>query len=173
MKNTTSGNSLRAGKDNTNSIQLLKQLALNYSRKQHPDVPEYARFTRQYEDRTANGLTRCIIDWIRFHGYQAERINSTGRLIDKRKTFTDSVGNLRTIGNFEWIHSTGTKGTADISATIKGRSVKIEVKAGKDRQSIFQKQYQEAVETAGGLYFIARNLDQFVYWYNSEFEKCK
>lgn len=62
-----------------------------------------------------------------------------------------------------------TVGTADISATIRGRSVKIEVKIGRDRQSEAQKRYQASIEAAGGIYYIARNIDDFMQWYNQTF----
>jgi hypothetical protein len=65
-----------------------------------------------------------------------------------------------------WTPSTSTKGSADISATIRGRSVKIEVKQ-KDKQSEVQKRYQESIEAAGGTYFIARTFDEFmIFYYN-------
>jgi hypothetical protein len=67
----------------------------------------------------------------------------------------------------KWTPGQGTKGTADISATIRGRSVKIEVKYGKDRQSDAQKQYQEDIERAGGVYIIARDMDQFLDWFDA------
>jgi hypothetical protein len=66
-----------------------------------------------------------------------------------------------------WVKSTSTRGSADISATINGRSVKIEVKVGADRQSQAQKVYQEQVEKAGGLYFIAKDFESVVEWYNN------
>jgi hypothetical protein len=40
------------------------------------------------------------------------------------------------------------------------------VKYGKDRQSDAQKQYQEKIETAKGIYYIARDFDTFVEWYD-------
>jgi hypothetical protein len=46
------------------------------------------------------------------------------------------------VAGIQWTKGTSTAGSADISATIKGRSVKIEVKIGKDRQSEAQKKYQ-------------------------------
>ena len=65
-----------------------------------------------------------------------------------------------------WTRGTSTAGSADISATIKGRSVKIEVKIGRDRQSDAQKRYQEMIERAGGTYYIARDFDEFVEFYH-------
>jgi hypothetical protein len=67
----------------------------------------------------------------------------------------------------QWIPSGSTKGSADISATIAGRSVKIEVKAGKDRQSEAQKKYQADIERSGGVYIIARTFGEFLWWYES------
>lgn len=143
----------------------LRELALNHSRKLHPTLPESARSTRSYTDRTANGLTKCIIDFLNFSGHQAERVNSTGRPIDNTKVVTDVLGSRRRIGSMKWIPGTGQKGTADISATIWGRAVKIEVKM-KDRQSEAQRNYQEQIERAGGLYWLVRSFEEFLILYN-------
>ena len=125
----------------------------------------------KHRDDTANGLTRCIIDYLHYKGWQAERINTTGIPHDTRQQATDILGRTRTIGSVEWRPSGSTKGSADISATIGGRSVKIEVKIGKDRQSAAQRQYQAAIEQAGGLYYIARDFTTFVAWYHQNFGK--
>lgn len=58
-----------------------------------------------------------------------------GRMVDDRKTYIDVIGRYKTIGSVKWVKGTSTAGTADISATIAGRSVKIEIKIGADRQS--------------------------------------
>ncbi len=122
-----------------------------------------------HRDDTANGLTRCIIAYILSKGGQAERINSMGIPIDTRQQVTDIMGHRRTIGSMRWRRSGGTRGSADISATIRGRSVKIEVKVGKDRQSNVQRQYQASVEQAGGMYYVARDFTTFVEWYHQNF----
>ena len=49
--------------------------------------------------------------------------------------------------------------------------MKIEVKIGKDRQSEAQRQYQAAIEQAGGLYYIARDFTTFVAWYHETLQK--
>lgn len=90
------------------------------------------------------------------NGYQAERIESTGRMLGKK-----------------WVKSTSTNGTADISATIAGKSVKIEIKIGKDRQSEAQKKYQADVERAGGIYIIVKNFTEFAEWYGKEVNDAK
>ncbi len=128
----------------------------------HLDIPPSYIVKVKRRDDTANGLTQCVIDWIRLSGGQAERINTTGKPLFQR----DQRGQVRGV---KWITGNTTRGSADISATIQGRSVKVEVKIGKDRQSEAQKAYQEAIEAAGGVYFIARSFTQFLEWYEREF----
>ena len=152
-------------RDKSGSIRVLKDLALAHSRTKHPTLPEGARCTHSYSDRTANGLTRCILDFLNFSGHQAERISSTGRYLDNSKIVTDILGSKKRIGSGKWIPGTGTKGTADISATVFGRSIKIEVKI-KDQQSEDQKKYQEQIHRAGGKYWIIRTFDEFLDQYH-------
>jgi hypothetical protein len=154
-------------------LEILRQLKLNHSMKEHPNVPYYALPLPRYEDKTANGLTRCIIDYLQLCNHQAERINTMGRPIDNRKQVTDVIGRTKTIGTMTWGKSTATKGSADISATIQGRSVKIEVKIGKDRQSQDQKVYQENIEKSGGQYWIVKNFDDFMKKYDQFLESLK
>jgi len=144
---------------------LLRELALADSRKRHPTLPEAARYIKPYSDKTANMLTRAIIDFIRFNGFQAERINCTGRPVDQTKVITDILGDSRRIGSVKWLPTSGQKGTADISVVIQGRAVKIEIKM-RDRQSEDQKAYQVSVERAGGLYWLVRSFDEFMNYYN-------
>lgn len=146
-------------------LRILHDLSYDHNRTRYPAVPDYALAATNYTDKTANGLTRCIIDFIRFTGGQAERINCTGRAIDQRKTYIDVLGNCRTIGSVKYIKTSGQRGTADISATIQGRSVKIEVKIGSDHQRPEQVEYQRQIEASGGLYFIAKDFQQFYDWY--------
>lgn len=116
-----------------------------------------------WKDDSANGLTQCITAFLNFSGWQAERINTMGVYREGKKI---QVGeNTRQLKG-KWTPSTSTKGSSDISATIKGRSVKIEVKYGKDKQSEVQKRYQESVEQAGGIYYIARTFDEFIEFYD-------
>ena len=50
------------------------------------------------------------------------------------------------------------KGTADLLGVVKCCAVAIEVKAGKDRQSPVQRNFQECWERAGGIYLICRDV---------------
>lgn len=154
--------------------KILRELKLDYIERTSPGffVASGGRTMRlkPYSDKTANGLTTCIIDFLTFQGWQAERVSNTGRMIDSRHTYTDVLGRRRQIGSMSWIKGSGTNGTADISAIIDGRSVKIEVKIGRDRQSDAQKSYQKKVEVAGGVYVLATGMEMFMVWYMENLE---
>jgi len=154
----------------SNAMQHLQTMAMTYKQNKYPNVPNEWLPKTIYKPSTANGLTKCIIDFLTFLGWQAERINNTGRHVDRRQTYIDVLGHSRTLGGFEWIKGTGTVGTADISATIGGKSVKIEVKIKGDRQSEAQRQYQLMIEKAGGLYVIAKDFESFYEWYYKNFQ---
>lgn len=148
-------------------LQILSHMEREDRIRKAPDMPPAYIIATKFKDNNANALTQCVIKWIQLNGGQAERIGNTGRLIDNRKVVTDCLGQRKTIGSSQWIKGSGTNGTADISATIRGRAVKIEIKYGSDKQRPEQKQYQEQVERAGGIYMIVRCFDEFYYWYNS------
>lgn len=140
----------------------------------HPNYPDHLTLPmRTYKLNTANGLTQAVIAWIKAHGYQAERVSTTGRPIDNRTEFTDVVGFRRKIGSIDWIPGTGTRGSADIHASIplKGSngfavSVKIEIKIGRDRLSEAQKKYGEQMELAGGVYLVVRTIADLLTWWD-------
>jgi len=149
------------------ALKEFKQMLLTEHEVKYPDWPEHlSRFTGTWTDRTANGLTKMIIKFLQMKGWQAERINNMGKRVDNRKVVTNVLDQKTVIGSVHYIPSTMTKGTADISATIAGNSVKIEVKI-KDKQSPNQKKYQEMIEKAGGTYTIARTFQGFVEWYQA------
>lgn len=152
----------------------LKELYLEYNRIKHPNLPESVRSFPTYFSKsgTTNGLTKCIIAYIRLNGWMAERITSSGRVVDKSKVFTDVCGFTRQIGSKSYIPGTSQKGTADISATVMGKSVKIEVKNAntKDRMSGAQREYKTITDITGGIYYIAKDFDMFVEWFDKKFE---
>jgi hypothetical protein len=144
----------------------LIKLKMASSQAKHPNMHPDCIPRPVYSDKTANGLTKMVIDWITLNGGQAERISNMGRYIDSSKVVTNVLGQRIKIGSGKFIPGAGTNGTADISAIIKGKSVKIEVKM-KDKQSEAQKKYQESVERAGGIYYIVRSFDDFMEKYIS------
>jgi hypothetical protein len=151
---------------NKTNAQLLKALELEDLRLKYPSLDEkYMAFTK-WSDNSANALTKCVIAYITYKGGQAERISSQGQYREgaKIQVGTGEIAYHKQLPG-KWTPGQSTKGTADISSTIRGRSVKIEIKQ-KDQQSEVQKQYQAAIERAGGVYIIVRNFDDFVIWYN-------
>lgn len=115
-----------------------------------PNTPDHVRTYPAWIKQTTstNGLTKAIICYIQCLGWQAERISSSGRWV-------------KGIG---YIRPTTTKGTADISATIQGKSIKIEVKnkKTKDKASSDQIKYGKTVDLTGGEYIIAKDLAQVI-----------
>jgi len=118
--------------------------------------------------KSAAGFEKLVIEFLKLSGHQAEKISVTGRFIDNTKTEVTSTGFRQTIGSKQYIPSTSQKGSADISSTIYGISVKWEVKfSAGDKQSDHQKSYESAIQSSGGFYFVIRTLDQF---YNTYIE---
>lgn len=111
---------------------------------------------KPWSDKTANGLTTCVCDWIKFHGGDAQRVNTTGTM-------------RKINGEMKWTHSGSRKGSADIHAIVRGRAVSIEIKIGRDQQSDDQVKEQRRVESAGGIYFVCHDMDQFTRWYRKIF----
>jgi len=150
-------------------IQILNEMNQAYLRNKYPDIPPDLLYCKPMKANSANELTKAVIKFIRLSGGQAERISVTGRTINTRRTYTDILGHRKQIGSVKYIPSAMTKGSADISATIQGKSIKIEIKYGKDRQSPAQAKYQAEVEKAGGIYLIVHTFDQFYDWYKTLF----
>lgn len=101
----------------------------------------------KFSDNKANELTKLIIEWLKVHGYFGARINTQGNYNAK-------------LGRF--VRSGSTKGMADINAVVNGKSVSIEVKIGKDKIRESQIKVKSEIEAAGGVYFIAKNFDNFL-----------
>jgi hypothetical protein len=70
---------------------------------------------------------------------------------------TGRGGNMRRV-------QAGIDGQGDLSGIIgpTGTRLEIEVKAGNDRQSDKQRAFQAMIERAGGVYLIARDLEQCI-----------
>jgi hypothetical protein len=133
------------------AIQKLAKLKQAATAERYPNVPEYALPRAKLNTSTANGLTKSIIQWLELNGHYAVRINTQGRYLHKPG---------------KWIPGTTRRGTADIHAVINGRHVSIEVKVGRDKMSEAQHNTKAAIEQAGGTYFIAKDFDSFMTWYN-------
>jgi hypothetical protein len=98
----------------------------------------------------ANGLTLAIENYLLWSGHRCTRINVAGRVINGKHIFSSTR-----------------KGSADLSCTIFGRSVQIEIKIGKDRPSEHQLKEQALERSAGGVYEFIKDIHGFFSWYDS------
>ena len=132
-------------------LQKLKELEREIKRKEYPNIPEHALPHRNFTDKTANELTQAILAWLRFNGHYASRVQSQGQWNNKLKMFIKS--NVR-------------KGIGDIMAVVQGKTLMIEVKIGRDKLSDYQKATQKDVENSGGIYYVAKNFQDFFEFYH-------
>jgi len=98
---------------------------------------------------TANGLTQFIIEYLTWQGCRATRISSAGRQV-----------------NGIFIPGSTRKGSADISSTIKGKSVMFEIKIGSDKPSPAQLKEQALERKAGGEYLFIKTVEEFFIQYD-------
>jgi hypothetical protein len=85
-----------------------------------------------------------------------------GRLVEGKEKHGNDIVTIK-----KYIPSTTRRGTSDISATIRGRSVMIEIKIGADRPSPYQLAEQIKERRAGGYYEFCSNPDDFFKLYDS------
>jgi hypothetical protein len=100
----------------------------------------------------ANSITEGAKNYLRAQGHSARRINTTGVWDPVRGVFRKQKE----------------KGTADLLCCIFGRFYAIEVKFKRDTQKAAQKQYQEEVEGAGGVYWIVKTYAEFLDHYKND-----
>ncbi len=144
--------------------QELRQLKLSHTEKHHPDFYKLSGGSKMkvkaYKDTTTNGLTNSIMDFLKFNRHYANRINS--------------MGLMRKInGEMKYTPSSTRKGVADIHSIINGKHCSIEVKckATNDRMSKEQTRERALIESSGGIYFIAEDMESFINWYYQAFKK--
>ncbi|HUZ58681.1 MAG TPA: hypothetical protein VMU83_07860 [Hanamia sp.] len=142
--------------------KLLKRMKLDSIKEKAPGFFElsggYDMIVKPYRDNTANDLTKAVIDFINFSGGDANRINCQGQV-------------RKINGGMIWTRGSTRKGVADIHAIFKGLHISIEIKIGNDKQSDAQVKESERVRGAGGLYFIAKNMESFLEWWQEQFGK--
>lgn len=134
-----------------NPLKILNELSLDNLRKKFPSVPEHALPEFNYSDKDANGLTKCLIDFLTLKGHYAVRINTQGQYNERLKAWTKSTTRLC---------------TSDVHSCIFGKHLSVEIKFGKDQLSEHQKATRNDIILSGGFYFVAKNFESFYSWYN-------
>ena len=96
-----------------------------------------------------NSLTTAIINYLNASHHFAWRNNTTGVYDPTKKIFRKHHG---------------LKGIADILGIHRdtGKIICIEVKTGKDKMSEWQKSFQSEINNRGGIYIIAKKLDDVI-----------
>ena len=99
---------------------------------------------------TANGLTGFVVNYITWKYGNATRVNVEGRQLKDGTR----------------IKSSTRPGTADVTSTIKSKSVKWEIKVGRDKPSPAQIKEQQRECRAGGEYFFVKTVQEFFEYYD-------
>jgi hypothetical protein len=108
-------------------------------------------FKTKVPKQDTNGLQQTILKFLLWNGHRASRISSAGRYVAKIQ---------------KWIPGPTRSGSADISATIKGRSVMLEAKVDLDTPGPDQLREQELERRAGGVYEFVKSFEQFLVFYD-------
>ena len=135
-------------KDRYKKSDNIKKLELDYlTHKQAKFIGQPYISKKSFEDKTANGLTKCLQYWCLLNGAHFQRMNTQGQYDAKLKRYR---------------RSGATKGVTDTLIIYKGKTLNIEIKINKDKQSKEQKDIQLSIEKAGGNYWIIKTFDEFI-----------
>ena len=132
----------------SNALKELCQLA---DRRKAERSPNYITRSK-CSDKDANGLTRCIVDYLNLSGHFATRLQSTGTYRADLQKF---------------VPSTQRAGLPDLFAVVGGRAVFCEMKIGTDRLSDVQKETIADLEKAGAVIYIAHTFQGFYDWFTA------
>lgn len=127
------------------SVKQLENDVLELKKLKYPGQPYLCK--KSLRDDTANSLTACIQEWAKVNNAFCQRQNSQGQW-DVR------LGRYR--------HSGTTKGIADLLILWNGITIHVEVKINRDKQSKVQKDVQDSIERAGGIYIIVKSYNNFL-----------
>jgi len=124
------------------SLNELREFAMQLNKGKYSNVPAHAiPKPVPFKDSSAELTKSVLYDLIEVRGAAAYRINNVGIWDAKRGVYRKG----------------GTvKGIPDIIGVLDGRFIGIEIKYGTDRQSADQKVVEAEIQSAGGVYFIAK-----------------
>lgn len=133
-------------------LKELNAFAFELNCGKYSSVPDFAVPRTNYKDKTSNELTKAIVIDFKIRGGIAYRINTMGVYDGKRG---------------QWRKGGMRKGIPDIIGIINGQFFGVEVKIGKDKQSADQRVIEVEINDAGGIYYIARNYNDYAEFMNS------
>jgi len=132
------------------AVKELERLADLQAQRSHPTVDKKYLAPRKFRDDRASGLTACIVKYATLQGSFASRLNNMGVFRNRKYT-----------------RPTSRRGLPDILITKDGKSLFVEVKAGRDKLSSFQRKVQEEQTESGGLYMVANSFAEFKVWFDA------
>lgn len=136
-----------------------------------PSIPPNYIVGTKFTEKNANDIEKAIEKFASITGFLAERTKTQGRKMDAK--YKDTPNGRLTVSKAKFVTSTSRKGSSDMKLLIQGFPFAVEVKYGKDRQSIDQKKYQDDYERSGGTYLIVKTFEEFVIWYVSKYGRPK
>ncbi len=146
----------------TKEVKDLERMYVECRQRKYPDGTFLT--SPSYEERTREGLIKCIIDYLRLNDIPADNNDQT-------QMFSETMGRVRRISAADWEKLKNHWGKSPISAIINGLTVKIEILRKGEIQSADQIAYQQLVEAAGGIYCTARSLASFKEWIKTQLQK--
>lgn len=106
---------------------------------------------------THSGLVKFMVNYINWVGGNARSHNVVARASDV--TVTEESGNKFTDKRYT---KSSKKGIADVQGTLKGKSLQLDAKIGKDKPSEHQLKEQVKQRKADGIYEFMKTPEQFI-----------
>lgn len=134
------------------AVKRLEILATEIKKLKFPHASNEYWKAKNYRDDTDDGLISCILDFLRFSGYQAEEIKGIGEPVT-RSFFKGQKCEFISIG---WLQDPEATKMANITATINGRVFFIKA----DTSDSIQSQLNKNTDC------VARNFQDFLTFFN-------
>ena len=114
----------------------------------------FGNLPKKKKSSPANQLTSDIMDYLLEFNCAVARINTTG-------IYDEKLGRYRKSGSTNGVEDINCTYPLSVKGTTIGLTIAIEVKIGKDVMSNDQKKRKQRIEIAGGIYIVAKEMQQF------------
>lgn len=114
----------------------------------------FGNLPKKKKSSPANQLTSDIMDYLLEKNCAVARINTTG-------IYDEKLGRYRKSGSTNGVEDINCTYPLNVKGITIGLTIAIEVKIGKDVMSDDQKKRKQRIELAGGIYIIAKEMEQF------------
>ncbi|GAB2595896.1 VRR-NUC domain-containing protein [Spirosoma areae] len=134
------------------ALHHLNRLADEAKAAKYPSVRANYIPKSKFDDRTANGLTSCVLEWLKLNSHFCARINTGGIYDEKLRRYRPSGATL---------------GVPDVIGCIRGLFIGIEIKVGSEKLSAEQKDVARQIESSPGYFVEVRSFEQLYSWYEN------